>query len=111
MSYLLDDKLFINMYYKKNIDNDNELKFIDILNDYVDTKIIYDVLKIIDIQMNKNIINYIFLKWSKINNISYNKNKDILNINEFNTILTEFINDELYKAIYVYNSIIIYLTQ
>ena len=111
MSYLLDDKLLKNIYYKQNINNDNYLKFLDILNDYVDTKIIYNVLKCIDIQTNKNIINYIFLKWSKINKISYDKNIKNLDINEFNTKLTEFINDELYKAIYVYNCIIVYLTQ
>ena len=111
MSYLLDDKLLKNIYYKKNTNNDNDLNFLDILNDYVDTEIFYDVLKNIDIQTNKNIINHIFLKWAKINKISYDKNIKNLDINEFNTKLTEFINDELYKAIYVYNCIIVYLTQ
>ena len=111
MSYLLDDKLLKNIYYKENVNNDSDLKFLDVLNDYIDTNIIYNVLKSIDIQTNKNIINYIFLKWAKINKIPYNKNIKNLDINEFNTILTEFINDELYKAIYVYNCIIVYLTQ
>jgi len=111
MSYLLDDKLLKNIYYKEYVNNDYDLNFLDLLNNYIDTNIIYNVLKSIDIQTNKNIINYIFLKWAKINKISYNKNIKNLDINEFNNKLKEFINDELYKAIYVYNSIIVYLTQ
>ena len=111
MSYLLDNKLLKNIFNKEKINNDNNLKFLYLLNDYVDTEIIYNVLKSIDIQTNKNIINYIFLKWCKINKISYDNNIKSLDINEFDTKLTEFINDELYKAIYVYNSIIVYLTQ
>ena len=110
MTHILDIHSLKKIYYKK-IKDEYNLKFLDILKDYVDVDIIYNVINVIGEQTIKNIINYIFLKWAKINkNISYNNIKQI-DINQFNNKLIEFINDELYKGVYVYNCIIVYLTQ
>ena len=100
-------RLYINSYnYDKK---SNDYNFLDGLKKYKNVSNIYLILDNIDKQTIKNIYNYIFLKWKKINNLeSFKYARTIDNI-EFNDEMNEFINNELYKSIYVLNSIIVYL--
>uniref|UniRef100_A0A6C0D0E6 Uncharacterized protein n=1 Tax=viral metagenome TaxID=1070528 RepID=A0A6C0D0E6_9ZZZZ len=108
MSVFVNDTSLLKIYqlsYNKNY----TFNFLDILKDYYDINKIYNILENINIQILKNIYNYIFLKWKKVNNFNDLKYVRDITIEKFNNDLKEFINDELYKSIFVTNLIILYL--
>ena len=121
MKYLnISDKIKLdNITY--NYDIKKEKYFLDILSEYIDIyKYIY-FLQDIEIYKYKNILNYINHKWIKSENIlfkKYKKNKykkkyikteyDI-NFNKFNTILTDFIDNNIVICIFVFNLIQSYI--
>lgn len=108
MSVFVNDTSLLKIYqlsYNKNHIYD----FLDILKEYYDINKIYYVLEDIDVQILKNIYNYIFLKWKIVNNFNDLKYVRDITKEQFNNDLKDFINDELYKSIFVTNLIILYL--
>ncbi|MBH10065.1 MAG: hypothetical protein CMG74_06910 [Candidatus Marinimicrobia bacterium] len=121
MKYLnISDKIKLdNITY--NYDIKKEKYFLDILSEYIDIYNYIYFLQDIEIYKYKNILNYINHKWIKSENIlfkKYKKNKykkkyikteyDI-NFNKFNTILTDFIDNNIVIGIFVFNLIQSYI--
>ena len=108
---LVNDKPVLKLYTNKlnnNKKNDN-YNFLDDLRKYHNIDNIYFMLDKLDDQVLKNIYNYIFLKWVKINESNEYKYVRKMNHSKFNSDLNKFINKKLYKSIYVFNSIFVYL--
>lgn len=107
---LLDDSSLQKLYNNKTkIDETINYNFLDNLKKYKDIDKFYIMLENLDNQTIKNIYNYILLKWNKINNLNEYKYVRTMNHSIFNTCMNDFINKELYKSIYILNSIIVYL--
>ena len=94
--------------------------FLCILQNYYNIYYLLEILLNIDDYKYKNIVNYINHKWIKSQNIlelRFNKKEKTKNIKltenidfyKFNNILLDFINNNITKAIFVLNSILIYL--
>lgn len=94
--------------------------FLCILKDYYNIYYLLEILLNIDDYKYKNIINYINHKWIKSQNIlelRFNKKEETKNIKltknidfyKFNNILSDFVNNNITKAIFVLNSIQLYL--
>tara|TARA_B100000900_G_C20382237_1_gene635080 strand:- start:160 stop:531 length:372 start_codon:yes stop_codon:yes gene_type:complete len=94
--------------------------FLCILKDYYNIYYLLEILINIDDYKYKNIINYINHKWIKSQNIlelRFNKKEETKNIKltknidfyKFNNILSDFVNNNITKAIFVLNSIQLYL--
>ena len=121
MKYLnISDKIKLNNIIY-NYDIKKEKYFLDILSEYIDIYNYIYFLQDIEIYKYKNILNYINHKWIKSENIlfkKYKKNKykkkyikteyDI-NFNKFNTILTDFIDNNIVIGIFVFNLIQSYI--
>lgn len=107
---ILDDSPLQKLYNNKTyIDENTNYNFLDDLKKYKDIDKLYNMLDDQDDQTIKNIYNYILLKWNKINNLNGYKYVRTMNQSIFNTYMNDFINKELYKSIYILNSIIVYL--
>ena len=111
--YKYENKSILNLY---KIDK----TFLCILKDYYNIYYLLEILLNIDDYKYKNIINYINHKWIKSQNIlelRFNKKEKTKNIKlienidfyKFNEILLDFINNNVTKAIFILNSILIYL--
>jgi hypothetical protein len=83
--------------------------FLNNFKEYYDILYIYNLLEYVNL---KNIINYIHLKWLKINNIVSKNNKieKIYNCDSknFDEILNRFINNEYSISIFTINLILRY---
>ena len=111
--YKYENNIILNLY---KIDK----TFLCILKDYYNIYYLLEILINIDDYKYKNIINYINHKWIKSQNIlelRFNKKEETKNIKltknidfyKFNNILSDFVNNNITKAIFVLNSIQLYL--
>ncbi len=114
MKYLnISNEKIYNIQYDNNLKKENH--FLDLLSEYINIyKYVY-ILQNIEEYKYKNILNYINHKWIKSQNIlfkKYNKKKYItknikidydITYNEFNKILTEFIDNNIVISIFVFN--------
>tara|TARA_A100001037_G_C15095679_1_gene611355 strand:+ start:506 stop:871 length:366 start_codon:yes stop_codon:yes gene_type:complete len=120
MKYLnISNQKVYNIKYDNNLKNNKY--FLDILSEYIDIYEYIDLLQNIEIYKYKNILNFINHKWIKSVNIlfdKYNKKKynkkniktdyDIT-FDEFNRILTDFIDNNIVIGIFVFNLIQSYI--
>ena len=95
--------------YGEKINSNYNFTFLDIFKEYIDIEKYYDLLQYLNY---KNIINYIYIKWYKLNK-NINKNNTICKVNNcdnilLDKILKEFINEEYAIAIFVINCFIHY---
>jgi hypothetical protein len=114
MEYIVDN--YNLRIYNNNVTEQKVIEnydFLKILEKYVDINYIYNILNSLDNQILKNIYNYIIIKWNCITkNMTIKsefKTQRYLTTSDLNRLLRLFINDELYKAIFVINSISLYL--
>lgn len=109
---------------KKNIIliNNYEFNFLELINDYSHIFIYYNLINTLEFYQLKNIWNFIILKWNNINNkllndnnfiksdynIKYNFNQNDISYTKLNDSLIDFIDNNLFKSLFVINCLQLY---
>ena len=120
MEYLIKDPKNIKSFLDIEIINYN-LTCFDILDKYLNINDIYNILNKCNIKILNNILNYINIQWNNIKiklTYEYKNNKYKLkeiknkcsNLNEFNSIISNFIDGNITMALVVVNIIINYIS-
>tara|TARA_Y100000996_G_C22450413_1_gene613613 strand:+ start:166 stop:534 length:369 start_codon:yes stop_codon:yes gene_type:complete len=120
MEYLIKDPKNIKSFLDTEIINYN-LTCFNILDKYLNINDIYNILNKCNIKILNNILNYINIQWNNIKiklTYKYKNNQYKLkeiknkcsNLNEFNSIISNFIDGNITMALVVVNIIINYIS-